>query len=66
MQNLHIEGTRASRAGIHRSHITERRVYKHEKIARHVTPTDRPEKTWCTFFFDEEPHFCHIMRQGGV
>ena len=24
-----------------------------------------PEKTWCTFFFDEEPHFCRIMRQGG-
>ena len=24
-----------------------------------------PEKTRCIFFFDEEPHFCRIMRQGG-
>ena len=24
-----------------------------------------PKKTWCIFFFDEEPHFCRIMRQGG-
>ena len=47
------------------SHITARRAYKHEQIARHATPTVTPEKTRCTFFFDEVPHFCHIMRQGG-
>ena len=47
------------------SHITARRAYKHEQIARHITPTDLPQKRWCTFFFDEEPHFCRIMRQGG-
>ena len=40
-------------------------AYKHEQIARHITPTDLPQKRWCTFFFDEEPHFCRIMRQGG-
>ena len=41
-------------------------AYKHEQIARHITPTvTPPEKTWCIFFFDEEPHFCRIMRQGG-
>ena len=28
-------------------------------------PDSPPEKTWCIFFFDEVPHFCHIMRQGG-
>ena len=47
------------------SHITARRAYKHEQIARYITPTDLPQKRWCTFFFDEEPHFCRIMRQGG-
>ena len=48
------------------SHITARRAYKHEQIARYITPTvTPPEKTRCTFFFDEEPHFCRIMRQGG-
>ena len=46
-------------------HITARRAYKHEQIARHITPTDLPQKRWCTFFFDEVPHFCPIMRQGG-
>ena len=28
-------------------------------------PDRPPQKRWCTFFFDEEPHFCRIMRQGG-
>ena len=28
-------------------------------------PDSPPEKTRRTFFFGEEPHFCHIMRQGG-
>ena len=51
--------------GIRGSHITARRAYKHKQIARQVTPTAPPEKTRCTFFFDEEPHFCRIMRQGG-
>ena len=52
--------------GICGSHITARRAYKHEQIARHVTPTVPPRKDVVhIFFFDEEPHFCRIMRQGG-
>ena len=47
------------------SHITARRAYKHEQIARHITPTVTPRKDVVHIFFDEEPHFCRIMRQGG-
>ena len=52
--------------GIRGGYITARRAYKHRANRTTYNP-DRapPQKTWCTFFFDEEPHFCRIMRQGG-
>ena len=45
------------------SHITARRAYKHEQIARHVTPTAPPRKDVVHIFFSTR---CHIFAASCV
>ena len=49
------------------SHITARRAYKHEQIARHVTPTVTPRKRRGAYFFSTRSHiFATSCVKGDV
>ena len=49
------------------SHITARRAYKHEQIARHATPTVTPRKRRGAHFFSTRSHiFAASCVKGDV
>ena len=48
------------------SHITARRAYKHEQIARHVTPTAPPKRRGAHFFSARSHIFATSCVKGDV